>query len=1098
MSRPGVGIEAGTPDLVTTPNALGVTLPNMAVAGGDAAKTEVPAVSVQGYPSGVRIGADGGSLHSTLTLPARDGTYTLPAPVRFEGGASGRTGVAAVKVAVYNRNGGLWWAGGSSWGGITWHDATLSKPGSTNTTWSFVWGSALPGDYSVIAQAFDGAGNKDRDKPTARFSVRPGVIETPAVPVGLSAVTRSSPAQIALSWAAPTDGIAVGGYEVSRDGTVIASPAATSLVDSAVVPGTSYAYRVRALGTSGNQSGWSAAVSATIATGAYRPSGMDGGGFQNVVAVDPLGSGTVLAGGDVGGLYRSTDVGANWSPANAKFANTSELAIATLAYSKQVRGRVYAGSGSAGSGGGVFRSDDGGATWAKLATTPRFGGGNNPGVGGVPSPQPRSTGNLLALDETNGVMYAATFDDGVMRSLDGGLTWTTLGLGGLYLRSLALDPSKPDVVYASAYDDGVYVTTSARTAGTFSKLASSPDKVEELTFVGSTLYAAAGPSGVFKVTDTGATWTQLGASRLRLGTGGQGEASWTSIDGYVAGGGDVLFVGANRPFVSGNKAESVMRSVDGGATWEPVTTSGVSYTVAGTSEPWWLADQATFMMMDRGSYVASQISIDRSNPQRVFVSGRSGIWRSLDGGDTWQPAVRGLGATINRSVVADPNVAGRVYVANTDWVFLASGDQMAHVSQHQPPTGNIGFSLAVNRSSGVVYEAVGERDTNTNGEVYSNPDPLAGRAWVSEGLGDATGRHRPLGVAADTVDGAPVVLAAVEQSGVWRKSSGTWTRVATQPMAATQPLGRAALEWQADTQRVFLYDGQTGVWRSNDAGLTWTLIWASPTDAPSTGFLATDPTRTDRLFVSNQDGLFRLDGAADGTIADGSLQTTRLGVDHPGPIAVTRTGDLFATRLTSRTSEPALFHSTDAGTTLDDVADQSYIDAARFPAAMTASADGTLHVSLKGNGVLVVRPSSTTTTTTTTTTTPTSTTTTTTAPPPTGTPRIVGAGLVGDVLVKITWSVPLLDAYEVRVQSATGAFVALLPAAAFYAPKDGFVGIAGTGILAENGTVSFRTVQIQVKDNENWTDWMSFTVDGSTSMDGFGMLEFGDFDIDIR
>lgn len=953
VSRPGVGIEAGTPDLVTTPYALGVTLPNMAVAGGDAAKTEVPAVSVQGYPSGVRIGADGGSLHSTLTLPARDGTYTLPAPVRFEGGASGRTGVAAVKVAVYNRNGGLWWAGGSSWGGITWHDATLSKPGSTNTTWSFVWGSALPGDYSVIAQAFDGAGNKDRDKPTARFSVRPGVIETPAVPVGLSAVTRSSPAQIALSWAAPTDGIAVGGYEVSRDGTVIASPAATSLVDSAVVPGTSYAYRVRALGTSGNQSGWSAAVSATIATGAYRPSGMDGGGFQNVVAVDPFGSGTVLAGGDVGGLYRSTDVGANWSPANAKFANTSELAIATLAYSKQVRGRVYAGSGSAGSGGGVFRSDDGGATWAKLATTPRFGGGNNPGVGGVPSPQPRSTGNLLALDETNGVMYAATFDDGVMRSLDGGLTWTTLGLGGLYLRSLALDPSKPDVVYASAYDDGVYVTTSARTAGTFSKLASSPDKVEELTFVGSTLYAAAGPSGVFKVTDTGATWTQLGASRLRLGTGGQGEASWTSIDGYVAGGGDVLFVGANRPFVSGNKAESVMRSVDGGATWEPVTTSGVSYTVAGTSEPWWLADQATFMMMDRGSYVASQISIDRSNPQRVFVSGRSGIWRSLDGGDTWQPAVRGLGATINRSVVADPNVAGRVYVANTDWVFLASGDQMAHVSQHQPPTGNIGFSLAVNRSSGVVYEAVGERDTNTNGEVYSNPDPLAGRAWVSEGLGDATGARRPLALTSGRSGAQAVLLAAVEQSGIWRKAGGgPWQRVEAAAMAQSPPNKSATFSWEPGTSTVYLYDPVTGIWRSNDAGMSWAMIWAHASTASNTAYLLNDPSVPSRLYVSAFDGLYRIENADAGSVDNGTLKASKVGaISNPSGMTAAAGGVFVAGRATSTTA-PALYRSTD-GTTWTDVSDDRYRNANNFPLAISSDLGRTLYVSAYGAGITV-------------------------------------------------------------------------------------------------------------------------------------------------
>src|SRR6266536_3275717 len=41
----------------------------------------------------------------------------------------------------------------------------------------------------------------------------------------------------------------------------------------------------------------------------FQGSGVEGGGFQNVVAVDPSGSGALLSGGDVSGFQRSTDWG---------------------------------------------------------------------------------------------------------------------------------------------------------------------------------------------------------------------------------------------------------------------------------------------------------------------------------------------------------------------------------------------------------------------------------------------------------------------------------------------------------------------------------------------------------------------------------------------------------------------------------------------------------------------------------------------------------------------------------------------------------------------------------------------------------------------
>src|SRR3954452_15219845 len=56
-----------------------------------------------------------------------------------------------------------------------------------------------------------------------------------------------------------------------------------------------------------------AALSASTDSGAavapltFAESGLGGGGFQNVIAIDPADSGLVLAGGDTSGIYRSLD-----------------------------------------------------------------------------------------------------------------------------------------------------------------------------------------------------------------------------------------------------------------------------------------------------------------------------------------------------------------------------------------------------------------------------------------------------------------------------------------------------------------------------------------------------------------------------------------------------------------------------------------------------------------------------------------------------------------------------------------------------------------------------------------------------------------------
>jgi hypothetical protein len=684
----------------------------------------------------------------------------------------------------------------------------------------------------------------------------------------------------------------------------------------------------------------------------FRPSGLDGAGFQNVVAIDPRGTGLVLSGGDVAGIQRSTDWGQTWQTSNLGMANLNQFKVAALAFSATNPDKIYAAVGHKGVGGGLLVSTDAGRSWTMGSTTPQFAGGNNGDVAGLPDTHPRSTGNLIAVDGAGGFLYAATFDDGVMRSADDGRTWTTLGLAGVHLRSLVLDPDNPNTLYASSYGAQAYKTTSARTTGSFSRLAASPATVEELVVVGGRLYAAAGAAGVFTSGDGGASWTRIGTADLRT----DGPV-WLSISAYRDGvsGKDVIIAGSDHPTkVATGNFQSLMRSTDGGTTWTSLTDpSRIHFTTGGPGgNTWWLSRSQPSMMLGMGSYTAAHIVTNPSNRARIFVAGRSGVWATTDNGANWYPMVGGMGVTINRQVIADPNVPGRVFVANTDWVVLASGDGLATVSQTRPPSGNMGLSLALDTAStpSVLYAGVGERDTNTLGEIYSSADPSSG--WSKEGLAAVAGGKRPLGVAVRRVNGSPVLLAAVDGGGIWRKAGGAWSQVST---AAMGPQGTeaASFSWVPNSATVYLYDRATGVWRSNDNGASWVRIWQKPSAQEMTGYVVADPADASRLYVSVlNDGVYRLDNATTGTVGAGITAVELGSFSKPGPIALAASGRLLVATGATGTTAATLSASDDRGATWSVVSDSVYSGAALFPFQLSTGPQGAVYLALNGTGAI--------------------------------------------------------------------------------------------------------------------------------------------------
>lgn len=913
---------------------------------------------VGGWASGPVI--DTIAPRTVQATPSADQSFSLPTAITVSGTGTDNVAVGSVKVAVLDRAADKWLRPDSAWtiGTPSWFDATLAAPNSRSSTWTWTWTAPVPGDFVITSRTVDKAGNTDTARPETVVHVNPAPgTKVPATPKDLAALAQSAPPRVVLTWAAATQGSGVTGYEVQRDGKVVANPLAPGWTDTSVVVDLDYSYSVRAHDAAGNWSAPTAPVPVRVAsqtTGAWTfgASGLDGAGFQNVVALDPTGSGAVLSGADVAGVHRSSNFGLEWRQANSGLDSLSKLKIAALAWSRTQPGVVYAATGSKGAGGGLARSSDGGVSWAVLSTVPQFSGGNNSGLGGLPATHPRSTGNLVVLDETRGLIYAATFRDGVMRSGDGGTTWTTLGLAGKYLRSIVADPANPDVLYTAAYNDGVYKTTAASGAGAFAKLPAAPSNTEELAFAGSSLFAAAGSSGVFRTNDGGAGWTSLNGPRT------DGPV-WISVAGYVdAFGRTVVLAGCDKPAKASKVGTnqmftSVMRSVDGGATWASLTDdpAKVHYETGDASGArWWLASAQPYMMIDKGSFTASQIVVDGTGTN-VLVAGRSGVWRSPDGGANWWPVVRGMGVTINRDVVADPNVAGRVYIGNTDWILLWSGDGGRTVSQNRPPAGAETFGVALDTTTtpSAVSVALGDRDTNSAGEIYSNADPATTKAWVSEGLGAAAGGKRPLAIAVNQVGGQRTLLAAVEDGGIWRKSGATWTRTSATAMGA-QTTDAASFAWENGSSTVFLYDRASGVWRSGDAGLTWTMIWSKPSAAEMTGYVALDPEVPGRLWIAARDGLYRIDDAGTGSVDAATLSPIELGaLANPSEISFDPGGALVTL------SGGHIYRSVDAGP-LQDVSDSSVATTGRFVFGTSMGPDGRLYLALNGNGVLVGTP----------------------------------------------------------------------------------------------------------------------------------------------
>jgi photosystem II stability/assembly factor-like uncharacterized protein len=491
-----------------------------------------------------------------------------------------------------------------------------------------------------------------------------------------------------------------------------------------------------------------------------------------------------------GGIYKSTDGGEHWQ---GVFIGLFDPWGRQLAMDPTDPNTLYAAISHR-----LYKSSDSGLTWRRIYW--------------------RSIGtddNVASVAPFNRqIVYTGLFS-GVIKSVSGGNSWkwSTQGIDSLQLYSLAVDPTDPKTAYTgSLVGGGVYKTIDGGQSWTNLTNGLFNAYIMQLSIApgDARIVLATTNQGLFKSTDAGATWKHIENEHFGFGFLRHTHLHGMAIDPRDS---NVIFVGGGGDKLA-PKGGGMFKSTDGGKTWSKIN-RGFTTDVH-----------------------VSWVVIDPSNSQTVYVATQgwvegwdrigngSGIFKSIDGGQTWQKVNNGIMLLEIGSLAIDPRKPQILFAGDEEGNIYKTVDGAASWQWLTKMAAEVG-KIAVDRNNpATVYAAVGKykvfRGSLGDG-VWRTTD--GGKTWqsINDGLVykqvfnveiganssvlyAATGGRgvfrTPLNSSSAAVDDAHTTCGAVQD----RSASHTIQGVVTD---GNRPLAGAAVRIQA-TQVVTSTDAQGG------------------------------------------------------------------------------------------------------------------------------------------------------------------------------------------------------------------------------------------------------------------------------------------------
>jgi photosystem II stability/assembly factor-like uncharacterized protein len=456
---------------------------------------------------------------------------------------------------------------------------------------------------------------------------------------------------------------------------------------------------------------------ASMAFGQWLPHG-PGGGDVEAVAIDPTTPTTIYA-ATSGGVLKSINGGARW---------TSSLAgpwITKIAIDPQNPSTIYAGATSVtltdtnenpnqhpDAYGGLFKSSDAGKTWTQLSG--------------------RAVLALVVAPTTPSTVYVAgsSQDDRVVKSTDGGNTWTSASTGMVgdgSIGALAVDPANPSTLYASGccllvnntQAPGVFKTTDGGGSWTpFNTNLFVDDIVIDPT-TPSTLYAIGPGNAVLKSVDGGANWNSASSglppsahslainpsissvvyagTLLGLYASIDGGGNWFPIGNGITG----FFIfdvkvdrSAPTTLYAATSDRGLFKTTNGGSSWLPINTGMTNSSITGLVAGLFSSTTALYAARDSGMSISTNrglhwidisvglpqagvhaVALDERTPSILYAGTDSGVFKTTNGGVSWFPVNNGIlpyPYTAVHAIAVDP-ATGNVF-AGTDGGLCISLD----------------------------------------------------------------------------------------------------------------------------------------------------------------------------------------------------------------------------------------------------------------------------------------------------------------------------------------------------------------------------------------------------------------------------------------
>jgi hypothetical protein len=564
----------------------------------------------------------------------------------------------------------------------------------------------------------------------------------------------------------------------------------------------------------------------------------DGPGHVTSLAVYPNDPTTVLAGTSDIGVVQIAEDGGTYHYVSL---GLPVLKVHSVAVDVSTATELYAGTGQ-----GLYRSVDNGNTWTLF---------------GLSTDEIDSIG----LDRSHAeIVYAGTKLNGIQVTTDAGATWETLTSPGSPVRALLVEPWLHDVLYAATDGGGVarVVLPSITNPGELGAIGGlkygprtpgarfhlSKTQLPYSPFAGpfggtvidlqmdpltpTTLYAAS-YVGIFKTIDAGETWHLTGLSARTVFSIAVDPVNPLNV-------------------YAGTDGEGFFKSTDGGISW------------SASEDP-----------LMRGKVIYS-VAVDPTNSQIIYAGGRGkdhngtasgdwggGVFKSIDGGTTWQAINSGLPEGWVYTIVVDPTNSSTVYAGTHSMGVFKSLDggvtweakNVGLVAADHAFTDNLGIrSLAINPHDSQnlivgVWGGSGVLETITGGD-----------SWRMVGARGLSTRVRT--VAFNPVSPALIYAGKISGGISFSGSQGTdpqWHPFPDQALGGWRDFSIVTAIEVNPTDGITMFIGVygLGILRSGDGGLTWKVVNVG-FSATSVTDLVTVPSRPATLYASTSgSGIFR-------------------------------------------------------------------------------------------------------------------------------------------------------------------------------------------------------------------------------------------------